>query len=120
MAGKAARRVFENSELIVVTTEENVAEVVEYLPEFAKRYGISNDLLLETLSLLPITIYAEREYVGSLPEARRLLADRDPDDVALGALAIELNIPIRSNDRDYENFPTGVFTTARLLAIISR
>jgi hypothetical protein len=40
VAGKAARHVFEYSELIVVTTENNVAEVEEYIPYFAARYGL--------------------------------------------------------------------------------
>src|SRR5690242_14889747 len=47
VAGKAARRVFEHSELIVVTTEQNIAEVHEYIPEFAARYGLPQELLLE-------------------------------------------------------------------------
>ncbi len=69
VAGKAARRVFENSELIVVTTEQNIAEVREYAPLFAERYGLPLDVLLETLELLPVYIYAEREYARNLPAA---------------------------------------------------
>jgi len=34
-------------------------------------------------------------------EARRHLADRDPDDVGLAALALHLEIPVWSNDKDF-------------------
>ncbi|MCU1350576.1 MAG: PilT protein domain protein [Acidobacteria bacterium] len=115
MAGKAARRVFADSDLIVVTTEANIAEVKEYVPEFAARYALPEELLLETLEVLPVTVYAEPEYRDELPAARRLLAKRDEDDIALAALALTLGIPIWSNDRDYEHFPNGAWTTAMLL-----
>ena len=118
VAGRAARRVFASTTLKVVTTQNNIGEVREYVPEFAARYQISEELLIEVLELLPITIYAEREYADQVGAARRLLASRDEDDVALAALALHLRIPIWSNDRDYEAFPTGIFTTAKLLKIL--
>lgn len=106
---------FEYDGLTVVTTEQNVAEVREYVPVFAARYVLPEELLLEALELLPIEVYAESEYADKLTAAQELLGWRDEDDVALAALALSLDIPIWSNDRDYENFPTGVFTTATLL-----
>lgn len=118
IAGRAARRVFASTTLIVVTTEKNIDEVREYVPEFAARYRMPDELLIEVLELLPITIYAEREYVEQLGAARELLAARDEDDVALAALALHLRIPIWSNDRDYEEFPTGTVATAKLLKIL--
>jgi hypothetical protein len=47
IAGRAARKVFEVEPPIeVVTTEVTIAEVEEYLPEFAKRYALDlNDLM---------------------------------------------------------------------------
>lgn len=119
VAGRAARRVFASTELIVVTTEQNVREVEEYVPEFATRYGLPEDVLLEVLALLPITVYPDREYAEQLVAAHRLMAKRDEDDIALAALALHLNIPIWSNDRDYEGFPTGVVTTAVLLKVLA-
>jgi predicted nucleic acid-binding protein len=118
IAGRAARRVFQNQELIVVTTEHNLDEVREYVPYFAARYKLPEELLLETLEFLPVQVYAEHEYAGQLSAARRLLADRDEDDVALAALALTLGVPIWSNDRDYETFPHGVLSTATLLKIL--
>jgi predicted nucleic acid-binding protein len=118
VAGRAARRVFESSEVVVVTTEQNVAEVKEYVPEFAARYHLPEELLLDVLGVLPITIYAERDYAVELSAARALLAQRDEDDVALAALELTLGISIWSNDRDYESCPDGVITTAELLKIL--
>ena len=119
VAGRAARRVFAVEELIVLTTEHNVDEVMEYLPVFAKRYAVAEDLLLQALVLLPIEVHALHEYSDKLPAAGRLLANRDEDDVALAALALKFQIPIWSNDRDYEHFPLGCFTTAKLLKILN-
>lgn len=100
----------------MITTEVNRAEVVEYIPYFAARYRLEEALLFDLLAIVPIDIYGEREYASHLPQAEALLARRDPDDVALAALALKFEVPIWSNDRDYERFPTGVFTTAQLLA----
>jgi len=110
--------VFADTTLIVVTTEYNIAEVREYLPLFAERYELPLELLEETLELLTVTIYPEVEYAHEIAPARRLLADRDEDDVPLAALALHLGIPIWSNDRDYERFPNGVITTTVLLKML--
>ena len=117
IAGKAASRVFE-SELVIVTTDVNVAEIVRYVPEFAARYGIAEELLLDVLELLPIEIYSKRQYAAQLFAARSLLAARDPDDVPLAALALKLRVPVWSNDRDFEDFPNGVYTTAKLIKLL--
>lgn len=119
VAGRAARRVFAVEDLVVVTTEHNVAEVMEYLPFFATRYAVAEEVLLQALALLPIEVHAQHEYFDKLPAARTLMANRDEDDIDLAALALELQIPIWSNDRDYEHFPLGCFTTAKLLKILN-
>ena len=118
IAGKAALRVFGQPNLIIVTTDENVAEVLEYVPEFATRYGIPEETLLDTLALLTFEVYPKRDYATHISAARALMADRDPDDVPLAALAMKLGIPIWSNDRDFEDFPNGVYTTAKLIKLL--
>ena len=117
IAGKAASRVFE-SDLVIVTTDVNVAEVLEYVPEFAARYGVAEELLLDVFELLPIEIYSKRQYSTHLFAARAFLAGRDPDDLPLAALALKLGIPVWSNDRDFEDFPNGVYTTAKLIKLL--
>lgn len=118
ISGRAASKVFKVATLIVVTTERNVEEVEEYIPYFATRYSLPDDLLVETLAALPVRVYASTEYQSQLAAASELLGTRDPDDIDLAALALTLGVPIWSNDKDFSDFPTGVFTTARLLTIL--
>ena len=114
--GHAARRVFEQvPKLLVVTTEANLAEVQAYLPSMSGAYGLDPFEVQEALAALPIRIYNVRWYRSRIPEARRYLQDRDPDDVALAALALKLQIPIWSNDRDFEGMPIEIYPTAKLL-----
>jgi predicted nucleic acid-binding protein len=114
--GHPARRVFERAEkLLVVTTEANLAEVQAYLPSMSEAYGLDPFEVQEALAALPIRLYNVRWYRSRIPEARRYLQDRDPDYVALAALALKLQIPIWSNDRDFEGMPIEIYPTAKLL-----
>lgn len=114
--GHAARRVFERApKLLVVTTEANLAEAQAYLPSMSEAYGLDLVEVQEALAALPIRLYDVRWYRSRIPEARRYLQDRDPDDVALAALALKLQIPIWSNDRDFEGLPIEIYPTAKLL-----
>ncbi len=81
----------------------------------AETYRLDLVEVQETLTALPIKIYNERFYRSTLPQARRYLQTRDPDDVALAALALKLQIPVWSNDRDFEGLPVAVYPTAKLL-----
>ncbi len=64
VARRAAWRVFEKCpDLVVVTTEVAIAEVHEYVPEFAARYRIGVELLHEAVELLPLTRFGESEYI---------------------------------------------------------
>jgi predicted nucleic acid-binding protein len=45
------------------------------------------------------------------------VAHRDPDDVEILALAIELGHPFWTNDKDFEETGVQVFTTAELLTM---
>ncbi len=119
VARRAARLVFEKApELVVVTTEVTIAEVEEYMPVFAQRYRIEIDDVRRALMNLPLERYSESAYTSHLREARRYLGHRDPDDVALAALALKLNVPIWSNDRDLNELPLEVYPTAKLLKIL--
>ena len=118
IAGRAAKRILLVPSLLVVTTQHNIEEVREYLPEFAARYALDEESLVQAVELLPVRIVPEREYAHELDHARNVIAHRDEDDVSLAALALHLRIPIWSNDRDFENFPHGMYPTARLLALL--
>ncbi len=62
-----------------------------------------------------MAVFDEKYYHSHIPQATRLLKERDPDDVHLAALALKEEIPIWSNDRDFEKFFLRVYTTAQLL-----
>jgi len=114
--GRAARRVFEGApQLRVVTTQITLAEVRRYLPMMAAKYGLILEKLERDLTLLPIQVFSEPHYRSRLAEAGRHLANRDPDDVPLAALALTLQIPIWSNDKDLDEVPLPRYTTGRLL-----
>ena len=119
VARRAARLVFERAPaLVVVTTEVTIAEVEEYVPEFAQRYRLEIDDLRRALVNLPLERYSERDYQSHLREARRYLTQRDPDDIPLAALALKLGVPIWSNDKDFRELPIEVYPTAKLLKIL--
>lgn len=50
-----------------------------------------------------------------LSSAGRRIGKRDPDDVDVLALALTLNLPVWSNDNDFENAGVEWYTTAELL-----
>ena len=65
VVGKAARRVFDIEPPIdVVTTEATIAEVEEYLPQFAEKYGLDLGELEAALALLPVRRFSESDYIS--------------------------------------------------------
>ena len=116
VARRAAWRVFEKApDLVVVTTELVIAEVHEYVPEFAERYGFEVDVLHEAVELLPVERYSESDYITHVQDAKKYLGWRDPDDVHLAALALKLDVPVWSNDHDFTELPLRIYTTAQML-----
>ncbi len=115
VVGRAALKVFKQSSLEVVSTSLNIKEVREYLPVMAEKYEMAVELLESQFQLLAVREFNLREYQGSLAIARRKIGKRDPDDVDLLALALELEIPLWSNDGDFEGTGVEWYTTAQLL-----
>lgn len=113
--GKAALQVFLRPEIELITTRFNDLEVEEYIPRLASKYGLDERSLSLQLKMLPMVVFDEKHYHSHTPQATRLLKERDPDDVHLAALALKEEVPIWSNDRDFEKLSLRVFTTAQLL-----
>ena len=61
-------------------------EVFEYLAPLAKKKRLRLDTLLLALAALPVTVVERSEYEEQLPEAKRRIGRRDPDDVDVLAL----------------------------------
>jgi predicted nucleic acid-binding protein len=64
---------------------------------------------------LPVTVVEGDAYASALPQARKLIAHRDPDDVDVLALVLQLGLPLWSNDNDFEETGIEWYTTAELL-----
>ena len=116
--GGAAQRVFHETDIEVVTTEEVLDEVREYLVELAVKNGLTQEEAEGHLAALPIVAYPETVYQKRLAEARRYLDKRDPEDAGLAALALHLGIPVWSNDKDFRVVPVELYPTAKLLKVL--
>ena len=93
-------------------------EVFEYLPSLAKKKRLDLDTLILACGVLPVTVVERSEYEGKLSTARRRIGKRDPDDVDVLALALQLNVAVWSNDNDFENTGVEWHTTAELLKML--
>lgn len=99
----------------ILTAQPTFTEVEEYALTLARKKRIPEDVLLLALAAMPVTIVPQREYSKSLSEARRRIGRRDPDDVDILALALHLEIPLWSNDKDFSEAGVEWLTTEALL-----
>lgn len=116
--GKAALRVFTCPDIEVVTTEFNITEVREYIPHLAWKYHLDLNCLLIQLQMLPLIRVDENYYKRKAPLAKKYLRNRDSDDIHLAALALEDQIPVWSNDKDFSELPVKVYSTKEVLKVL--
>jgi predicted nucleic acid-binding protein len=93
-------------------------EVLEYLPSLATKKRLELDTLLLAFAALPVTVVERSEYESKLPEAKRRIGRRDPDDVHVLALALKLKVAVWSNDSDFDASGVEWHTTAELLKML--
>lgn len=120
IVGKAALRVFVHDSVGIHVAEFNAEEVEEYLPRMADKYGLPVELVRLHWRLLPMTKHGLSGYSRYLGKARKDLRNRDPEDAHALALARALDVPLWTNDRDFEGLGLTVLTTARILKILDR
>lgn len=114
--GGRARAVLQHPRMDeLLTAEATVAEVQEYAVILARKRRLSLDTLLLAVAALPVTVVEQAAYSSALPRARKLIPKRDPDDVDVLALALHMNLPVWSNDNDFEETGIEWYTTAELL-----
>ena len=114
--GGRAKAILQHPEIDeLLTTGAALDEVQEYAGILARKRRLSLDTLLLAMAALPVTVIEEAIYSSSLPRARKLIAKRDPDDVHVLALALNTNLPLWSNDNDFEETGIEWYTTAELL-----
>lgn len=100
----------------VLAAEVTLAEVQEYAGQLAAKKRLSQDMVLLAVASLPVTLVERATYEKSIPEAKRRIGRRDPDDIDVLALALHAGVAVWSNDNDFEDAGVEWFTTAALLA----
>jgi predicted nucleic acid-binding protein len=114
--GGRAKLAFNHPEIgKVFTTEHTFSEVEEYAMVLARKKHLPPDIVMLAVAALPVTLVGRAQYVKSMIQAVKQIGSRDPDDAELLALALHFQIPIWSNDRDFEHLDIELFTTERLL-----
>ena len=117
LGGSAKRVFFESGVEEFAVAEAVVDEVRTYVPILASKAELDVRALDFILALLPLSSYPESSYRRSISDARQRIGRRDPDDVAPLALALHLDLPLWTNDRDFERTGVSLFTTAQLLGL---
>lgn len=115
LGGKARRIFFEAGIQEFAVPEGMLNEVRAYLPQLALQLRVGAAFLEYALELLPLRQYPKTTYRGMITEARHQIGHRDPGDVDVLALTLQLGVPLWSNDRDFEGTNVTQLTTARLV-----
>ena len=92
-----------------------MTEVQECAEPLAHKAGLPLPTVSLAIATLPVRVIDREEYFRALPEAQRRIARRDPDDVDVLALALHLEVGVRSNDSDFGVANIEWHTTAQLL-----
>lgn len=98
-----------------IATEAVAHEIARHVPRLAAKRNLDPALLLAALQVMPIEWKPASSYKGQRKEAEKRIADRDPDDWPTVALALELDLPVWSQDKDLSIAGIEVFTTGELL-----
>ena len=64
---------------------------------------------------IPVNVVPDPDFAHCLSEAWNRIGGRDPDDVALLALALAMRIPLWSNDKDFAIAGIELWTTAAIM-----
>lgn len=98
-----------------VATQAVAEEIARHIPRLAAKRGLDEALLLSALQVMPVDWKPSTDYKGQRAEAERRMANRDLDDWPTVALALELGLPVWSQDKDFADAGVEVFTTGQLL-----
>ncbi len=90
-------------------------EIAEHLPRLAAKRGLDPSLLFAALAVMPVDWRPATDYADRREEAEARIGARDPDDWPTVALALKLNLPVWSQDKDLGVAGVEVVTTGVLL-----
>jgi predicted nucleic acid-binding protein len=91
---------------------------MEYLPSLARQRGLGLDEAQSALAAIPVEWHALDAYSPFRDQALQRIGHRDPDDWPTVALALALDLPIWSQDKDLEESGVTVYTTGQLLDLL--
>jgi predicted nucleic acid-binding protein len=97
-----------------VATQAVAEEIARHLPRLAAKRGLDEAQLLAALQVMPIQWKPATDYEDQRAEAEKRIAERDPDDWPTVALALTLDLPVWSQDKDLTVARLEVFTTGDL------
>jgi predicted nucleic acid-binding protein len=117
LGGKAKQLFFEAGISEFAVTESALGEVHYYIPKVAQKLEVNPAFVRFSLDLLPLTVYEPNSYRRSIKKANLQITHRDPQDIEILALSLELGRPLWTNDKDFEDTTIQIFTTAELLSI---
>lgn len=119
LMGGRSRAVLFSRRFRFFSPQHTLFEVEKYLPIVAQKTGQSELTMFRAFQLLPVPAVQPLLYDSQLARATALIGQRDPKDVHVLALALELQVPIWSEDRDFENLPgVIVHKTVNMLQLI--
>jgi predicted nucleic acid-binding protein len=98
-----------------VAAEAVATEIARHIPRLASKRDLDPALLFAALQVMPIDWQAASEYAAHREEAEKRIADRDPDDWPTVALALKLELPVWTQDKDHTDARIEVLTTGDLL-----
>jgi predicted nucleic acid-binding protein len=101
-----------------VAAEAVAAEIIGHVPRLAGKRGLDAALLLAALQAMPVAWMTSGVYDGRRGEAEARIAARDPDDWPTVALALEMALPVWSQDKDLAVADLDVYTTGDLLDVM--
>ena len=114
IAGGRANRIFrERPDSEYATTAFTVEEVGHWIDDAAMNRKLSRHDLELAITALPLRIYKPDQYADYIGEATKRI--RDQKDVDLLALALKLESPVWSNDRDFRGTGVKCYKTGQLL-----
>jgi predicted nucleic acid-binding protein len=116
LLGGRAREIVFSDKFQLCAAQATLFEVAKHIPRVAAKVGLTESHLFREFQLLPIEACQPAEYGAYYSQSASLIAGRDPHDVPTLALALSRNIPIWSNDKDFQGLAgVQVFTTSQLL-----
>ncbi len=121
LLGGKALSILLNKKFSFYTTENIIWEVKKYIPFVSQKTDVSEEELIFVLEKLPVDVIHPNIYDGQIIPAKKIIENRDIKDYSILALAMKFDIPIWSEDKDFENIgEINLLKTADILDLIER